>query len=593
MTASPARRLRTLSKSDFKLASSCEAKLYFRKNGYRDNRDENPTLDMLASAGYMIEALAKAAYPAGVHFDYSGDGTLACQRTCDFLKTDGATLFEGVLLRNRRYARADILQRKGDTIRLIEIKSGSVNGAGHRESLAKGGRGVFFTVREPFTIRSEKRSYLEDLTYQVLIAEQLFPGLRIEPYLCLVDKSTQISVDDAHTLFEMIRDLDGDGPGRVQTARFTGDAALLAQLGVVTEVSVAAEVAVLRDEVEARAARLESLLDAPLNAFVPARSAQCRGCEFRVGDGEPDGFGECWGALAEPSPHMLDLHDIGSVRTTDGRGAVEWLFDAGKASLFDIPDEMLTGSVAERQRRQISAMRSGEFWKSPELRSQLEVLRYPLHFIDFEAASPALPYHSRMRPYGQVAFQWSAHTMASPGAPPQHAEWLNAAYVWPNEQFVRTLRKAIGDAGSVVVWTGFERTALRGVMRDMATFGVEEPPLTAWLTDLTENRIVDMHRWAWNHFYHPGMGGSASIKVVLDALWRGEPQIRADFERLTGLPANADADPYASLPARAINGVQRQVREGAGAVTAYEAMMYGEGRNEPAARDAWRELLLQ
>jgi hypothetical protein len=39
---------RTLSKSDFKLARTCDAKLYFRENGYPDNRDGKGTGAMRA-----------------------------------------------------------------------------------------------------------------------------------------------------------------------------------------------------------------------------------------------------------------------------------------------------------------------------------------------------------------------------------------------------------------------------------------------------------------------------------------------------------------------------------------------------------------
>ncbi len=56
-------RLRTLSKSDFKLARTCDAKLYYRENGYPDNRESDPYLGLLAEGGYMVEALAKARYP--------------------------------------------------------------------------------------------------------------------------------------------------------------------------------------------------------------------------------------------------------------------------------------------------------------------------------------------------------------------------------------------------------------------------------------------------------------------------------------------------------------------------------------------------
>ena len=47
---------RTLSKSDFKIARTCDAKLFFRENGYPDAREDDPYLRMLAAGGYMVEA---------------------------------------------------------------------------------------------------------------------------------------------------------------------------------------------------------------------------------------------------------------------------------------------------------------------------------------------------------------------------------------------------------------------------------------------------------------------------------------------------------------------------------------------------------
>jgi hypothetical protein len=588
-----------LSKSDFKLASSCEAKLYFRKNGFPDRRDSDEHLRMLALSGYMVEALAKASYPDGVELDNSGDAARACALTCERLQQDGATVFEGTLLWNRRLARADILQRSGDSIRLIEIKSGSINGASHAASLAKGGKGEFRSSRKPFGIKPDRSAYLMDLTFQVLVAERLFPGVRIDPYLRLVDTSKNVEVGDVHPAFEMVTYPGRDGISRLQTVRFIGDPSVLLQLDIMTEVSVAAEVAMLREAVEARAARLETLLDAPLSEFIHVRCSQCRDCEFRTeGDGQ-SGFRECWGSLAEVKPHVLDLHSIGTVKATDGTGMVEWLWKAGKASLFDIPQAQLgdgsghPGSVGERQLRQIAHIRSGTPWISDGLRSRLESVSYPAHFIDFEAANPALPYHATMRPYGRVAFQWSSHRIDAPGAEPVHGEWLNSDYEWPNERFLRTLRAEIGDTGSVFVWTGYEASTLRGAALDLPKRGVEDPALAEWVADVVSRRITDMHQWTASCFYHPAMGGSASIKVVLDAIWQNEPQVHADFERLTGMRADPATDPYAALPSVEINGAAYAVREGTGAGRAYETMMYGSGRNDPEVRSACRRLLLQ
>lgn len=48
---------RTLSKSDFKIARTCVAKLFFRENHYPDNLGSNQYLALLADGGYMVEAL--------------------------------------------------------------------------------------------------------------------------------------------------------------------------------------------------------------------------------------------------------------------------------------------------------------------------------------------------------------------------------------------------------------------------------------------------------------------------------------------------------------------------------------------------------
>jgi hypothetical protein len=599
MTAPPTLRPRTLSKSDFKLARTCDAKLYFRENRYPDNGELDPYLLMLAQGGYMVEALAKASFPDGIQLEYGMDPAADAALTREYLERDHVTLFEGTLLWNRRLARADIIQKDGNTVRLIEIKAKSFDGAEHAALLAAGKQGVFCTDRQPFRVRADWCKYIDDITFQVLLLERILPGATIEPYLLLVDKSKRAGLSDIPRLFEVIRRPDRNGIERLHTARFLGEQSHIPQLDLLTQVDVSREVAMMRHEVEEEADRFESLLDAPLTGFTRVHAAKCKECEFRIADLERNGFRECWGELADAKPHVLDLYSIGKVKSADGSEMVEWLVKSGKASLFDIPESQLRrkdgkiGAEAERQLRQIACTRSGEFWKSADLAHKIANVVYPAHFVDFEVAMLALPYHARMRPYGPVAFQWSSHTVATPGAQLVHGEWLNAKYEWPNERFARTLREQIGDSGSVLTWSKFERTTLRGVIAELGQFGLADPELSAWISDVAERRIVDMNEWAQKHFHHPGMGGRTSIKVVLDALWRSDDEMRTQFEGWTGLTADASRDPYASLPAIEINGIAQDVREGTGAIRAYEAMMYGVEKNDAEAKARWRELLLQ
>ena len=70
------------------------------------------------------------------------------------------------------------------------------------------------------------------------------------------------------------------------------------------------------------------------------------------------------------------------------------------------------------------ACRRDEPWFSAELGKELESLKYPLYFMDFESVNPAIPRFSGMRPFDQLPFQWSVHVQRQPDAEPEHYEFL-------------------------------------------------------------------------------------------------------------------------------------------------------------------------
>jgi len=591
---------RTLSKSDFKLARGCDAKLFFRENGYPDNRDSNPYLALLREGSYMVEALAKAKYADGVQLEYSQSVADDYQRTMDQLGHDQVTLFEATLLVGRQQARVDILEKIGNTVRLLEVKSKSFDGVKHALSLSEGKAGALRGKNKPYKILVDWEEKLQDITFQVLLLEKMLPGVIIKPFLVLIDTSKIALVDDIPSLFEIVRETSPDGATRLVTARYIGSPEQLANLDLVTEVDVSAEVAMLRDDVAAAAAKFESRLDEPLSVHSVEiqRGSKCWKCEFRVDEAAPkNGFAECWGVLAEPKPHMLELFSIGTAKALDRSSLADWMVGQQKASLFEIPEDCLVmkdgtvGATAERQLRQIEYTRRREVFVSPDLRRKLEELEGRMHLIDFETSRLALPYHKGMHAYGLVAFQWSCHTVVSHGQEPTHTEWLNKTEVWPNRLFAESLREAIGDSGPVLTWSPFEGATLKQIIPELARFGHDVPELVAWMTDVVDNRIVDLHDWAKYDYYNPGMRGRTSIKVVLDALWKSDAAMRTQFEAWTGMPADETRDPYASLPPVEISGVLQDVHEGTGAMRAYQEMMYGADKNDPAKKDMWAGLL--
>ncbi len=142
---------------------------------------------------------------------------------------------------------------------------------------------------------------------------------------------------------------------------------------------------------------------------------------------------------------------------------------------------------------------------APALRN----VRWPLRFLDFEACQPAVPRWPETSPFQQVPTQWSMHVEHADGRV-EHLEFLHDTDSDPREPFVRSLVEACGSEGSIVVYSGYEANTLRG-LRDRI------PEAWADLEGLV-GRIWDLLPAVRDHYYHPALDGSFSIKAVLPAV---------------------------------------------------------------------------
>lgn len=576
-----------LTKSDFKAAQQCATRLYYRKTGGpRPPDDGSGFLQLLADGGSMIEEIARRHHPGGRAIGFRGTPEDCARRTLEALRADEATLFEATLIAGGALARVDVLVKRGARIELHEVKSTSFDGAEHASLLAEGKPGVFRGRRAPHGVLADWRHYLEDVAFQCWVAGRALPGMEIEPFLVMPDTSRSTRIDGLWSWFRLERAEDG------RTAvRFAGDAARLAEERFLATVSVAEEVRLLGDEVRDRAlVYVGSLHPHPVRIDVPP-STHCRDCELHEvdADGETMLFAECWGELGRVRPRVFDLYRV-------PKPLADEMIGAGRIGLLDVDEARLVnakgerGAVAERQLVQLRNTRLDRQWVSPELPAILDGFAHPLHFFDFETAAPVIPYHAGMRPYENVAFQWSCHTVAAPGEPAEHGEWINTEAAFPGRSFAASLRERIGDGGTVFMWTAYERTILRQVARQLEERGEEDGDLLGWLRR-TADRLEDMNALALAHYFHPRMRGSTSLKVVAEAVWHSSPAVREAFAEYAA--AGEDRGPYAALPPMRVAGEEVVVREGTAAIRAYQAMMYGAQREDPAARAALRDLLLR
>jgi hypothetical protein len=116
-------------------------------------------------------------------------------------------------------------------------------------------------------------------------------------------------------------------------------------------------------------------------------------------------------------------------------------------AISDIPDDFKLTTNQAIQRR---AVRTGKpHIERSAIRRFLERLTYPVHYVDFETINPAIPMYNGTSPYQQLPFQFSLHIQADPDADPVHHSFLAAGAADPRREFLESLVRHIGPAGSV------------------------------------------------------------------------------------------------------------------------------------------------
>ena len=146
------------------------------------------------------------------------------------------------------------------------------------------------------------------------------------------------------------------------------------------------------------------------------------------------------------------------------------------------------------------------------LRAELANLVEPIHHLDFESISFAIPIHSDVAPWGQVATQYSIHIETPSG--PIHKEFLCEAEGDQRRVLAERLIDDIGDSGSVMVWNAsFERKRIEEME---ALF----PDLASQLSAIVP-RLVDLLPIVRRNVQHPSFKGSYSLKSVYPVLVPG------------------------------------------------------------------------
>jgi hypothetical protein len=179
-----------LSKSDFKIASTCAKKLIYKKASYPTTNDENEYMEMLAQGGHIVAKYAQLIYPDGIEVKAKNIDHAVIETTKLIRENINITLFEATILSKEKVIRIDILEKKNSVFNLIEVKSKS------------------YDSDDEDNPKRKLQEYIEDLAYQTLVLKEAYPEYEIHSFLLLPDKSKRTTINGLAGWFSVNKMVD-------------------------------------------------------------------------------------------------------------------------------------------------------------------------------------------------------------------------------------------------------------------------------------------------------------------------------------------------------------------------------------------------
>jgi len=557
--------MRYLTKSRYKLGLECPNKLYYtnKPEEYANIKTENPFLEALASGGFQVEELARLHYPDGILIDDKNSSSSynyqeKVNETNLLLQRENVVIFEAAFQFENLFIRVDILKKNGNSINLIEVKAKSFNGS----------IGLNNFLGNTSKIKKDWKAYLFDIAFQKYVIENAQPKFKVTPFLMLVDKDKKTSINGLNQIFRIDKKA-GNRTGITILEKGIKELDV-AKDSVLTQINVSS----LIDSIYSGEERLINELDfrSSINLLsekytkdiffdYDLKLQQCKKCEFKRDPNKPNlksGFEECfkkkmnWIDSDFSSPNIFEIWDFRSWSKLEKTQKIK-LEDISDSE-FGEDENKKEDSISRVKRQLIQKEKSlnrdnTHFLLKEPLLNTLKSWKFPLNFIDFEASTVPLPFHSNQNPYQKIAFQFSHHILHENGFIEHANEFINVqAGVFPNFEFIRTLKKALEqNQGSIFQYSSYENSTLNQLKVQLEeSTEVDKQILIDFIqsiakpTDGTEIKwvptrgMIDLCEIIKLYYYNPYTKGSNSIKDVLPAILKSSPLIIEKFSKANG-----------------------------------------------------------
>ncbi len=545
--------MKVLTKSRFKLGLECPNKLYYtRKKEYFDSKVSDSFLEALAQGGFQVEELARMHYPNGILIEGNDwDYQLLWEQTLELLKQENVIIYEAAFLVDGLFIRTDVLVKKGNNIELIEVKSKSFTP--DDDFLFVGKRGGMVAGWKP---------YLFDVAFQKHVMQLCFSNWEINSFILMVDKSKKTSINGLNQLFR-ITNKGNNRTGiikRVQSLEETGDSVL----GRKDITKIVSDIESNKFMYHSNLTFKESILlfktlyEKDEYANWPTKFGSCKKCEFKCNSLEEEqglksGFKECfikqhnWTTKDFIKPNIFDIYFFskGNKLFEDGVFFKNELTEES-IGLKENPKKL---TVSHRQWLQIEKDVNNDpnvYVDKDGLKKEIESWNFPLHFIDFETSTVALPFNKNLKPYEQIAFQFSHHMYFENGEIEHANEYINnKAGEFTNFEFLRTLKKALEkDNGTIFRYSNHENTILNAIYVQLFNSDEQDrDELIAFIQQISHSKNDSAIKWKgdrdmvdlWDiekcYYYNPLTKGSNSIKEVLPASLSSSNYLQSKYSK--------------------------------------------------------------
>lgn len=234
------------------------------------------------------------------------------------------------------------------------------------------------------------------------------------------------------------------------------------------------------------------------------------------------------------------------------------LLNEGYVAMQDIPISWLESKNHLMQRYCVD--NSKMFFHNLKILTGLNLLKYPLFYLDFEAIPRIIPKYSGEGPYTQSLFQFSLHVENEPGeldSPAKnHYEFIASPWKDDRRELLKRLIDLlkVSDSSIVVYNKTFEKTRFEELKHIYPEFKKDIDQIIRRLFDLMD--IVKLNKALYSslgytdedletyNLYDPKLGGSYSLKTVVKLF---APEAYKDLVIKDGVKAYKTYDKLANM----------------------------------------------